>query len=178
MKSKTQIKRLTRISLLAALMCVIAPLALPIGALPLTLGSFCLYLIALLISPWEGVLAVCVYLTVGMLGIPVFSGFCGGVQMLVSPTGGFLLAYLPAVFFASFLASKVRTSHVYRALSLFGGTVLLYVGGGVGYVFFAGMPFDFSLFLLLLPFFLGEVLKVAAALLIFARLAPFFEKRS
>ena len=179
MKNKARIKRLTRISLAAALMCVIAPLSLPLGVFPLTLSSFCLYLVALGFRPLDGVLTVLIYLSVGFLGLPVFSGFTGGAQVLVSPTGGFLVSYIPAVFVASLIASASASSSAWRrGTALLAGMLLLYVGGSIGYLFTTGTVLDASLFLLLLPFLFADLLKMVAALVVFTHLAPFLKKTS
>ena len=176
MKSKA-LGRLTRISLAAALMCVIAPLALPIGPIPLTLGTFCLFLIPLCFRPSDSFLTVLVYIAVGALGLPVFSGFTGGAQAFVGPTCGFLFAFPFASFLISFIGGGLGGRLARRLCALLLGTVFLYVCGGIGYLWVMNVPFDRSLLFLFLPLLLGELLKMAVSLFVFARLAPFLQKK-
>ena len=177
MKANGRLGRLTRISLAAAFMCVLAPLSFPIGIIPFTLASFCLYLIALCFRPIDAFLTLLLYIAVGMLGLPVFSGFTGGAQVFVGPTGGFLLAYPLAALLISVLSGGEKSNRVSRLLALFLGTVLLYVCGVIGYVFIGGVPFDFSVCLLFLPLLLIDFLKMAASLILFSRLYPFLKKK-
>ncbi|MBR6795515.1 MAG: biotin transporter BioY [Clostridia bacterium] len=176
MKSKA-LGHLTRISLAAALMCVVAPLALPIGPIPLTLGTFCLFLISLCFRPSDAFLTVLVYIAVGALGLPVFSGFMGGAQAFVGPTCGFLLAFPLALFLISFVGGGFGGRIVRRLCALLLGTVFLYICGAIGYLWVMNVPLDRSLLLLLLPLLLGELPKMAVSLFVFARFAPFFQKR-
>lgn len=177
MNNKSKLSRLTRISLCAAFMCVIAPLALPLSAIPLTFGTFCLYLIALSFCPFDAFLTVLVYVAVGALGLPVFSGFTGGAQMLIGPTGGFLLAYPLTALLISLLANRKKTGNVRRLFALFCGTALLYACGLIGYLLVTDSPFDLSLFALFAPLFLSDFVKMTASLFVFLRLRPFLEKK-
>ena len=177
MKKNRRLFRLTKIALATAFMCVIAPISLPLGAIPFTLGSLCLYLIALSFSPMDTFLTVFLYIAVGLLGLPVFSGFTGGVQALVSPTGGFLLAYPFTALLISYIGGGFRGHFARRSIALLLGTVFLYVCGVIGYLFVTGAQFDLALSVLFLPLFLADLLKVAAALFVFTRLSPFLERK-
>lgn len=178
MKTSSQIGRLTAVALAAAFMCVLSPFSFPIGALSMSLGSFCLYLIALLFRPSDAFFAVLLYLTVGFLGLPVFAGFSGGAQMLFGATGGFLLAYPFAALLISSLSGVGRVhSIVWRSISLLLGTLFLYAGGSIGYFAVTGVPLGSAVIAAVLPFVFGDLLKMAAAFLIFSRLSPFLMKK-
>ncbi len=93
-------RRLTLCALFAALMCVLSPIALPLGAVPLSLGLLGVLITASTLSPAYAALSVAVFLALGTVGIPVFSGGMSGAAMLISPLGGYLWSYLllaPAV---------------------------------------------------------------------------------
>ena len=177
MKKNVCFSRLTRIPLAAAFMCVIAPLALPIGGIPFTLGTFSLYLIALCFSPIDAFAILVLYIGIGAVGMPVFSGFSGGAQMLIGPTGGFLLAYPFVSFLISFVGGGYKGGFARWFFALLLGTILLYVCGGIVYLFVTDTPFCISILWLFLPLFIADFLKMAAALFIFLRLAPFLEKK-
>ena len=80
--------------LLAALMASSAWIALPIGAVPITLQLFVVVLAALLLPPRWAAASMGVYLALGALGAPVFAGGRGGLGVLVGPTGGYLFGFL------------------------------------------------------------------------------------
>lgn len=147
--------------LLAAVLCVLAPLAVPMGPVPVTLATLGVYLAAGLLGPARGVTAVGVYLLLGALGVPVFAGFSGGVQQLVGVTGGFLWGYLPCVAMAGWLSHRISLR--WLPLWLFCGTVALYAIGCGWYVWQTGAPLWSALAAVALPCLPGEIVKILVA---------------
>ena len=87
-------KDMTLVAVMAALICVAGPLTVAVGPIPLSLCSFAVYLAGAVLGVKRGALAVALYLLIGAIGVPVFSGFSGGLQKLVGVTGGYLAGYL------------------------------------------------------------------------------------
>jgi hypothetical protein len=75
-------------AVMAAVLCVLGPLTVPIGAVPISLANFVICLTAWLLGPKFGTLSVVIYLVLGAIGIPVFSGYGAGLAKLAGPTGG------------------------------------------------------------------------------------------
>ena len=90
---------MVRTALFSGILCVLAPVALPVpgSPVPLSLATFAVYLTGMILGTKQGVLSVLVYLFLGTVGLPVFSGFSGGIGILLGPTGGYLLGYIPCV---------------------------------------------------------------------------------
>ena len=85
-------------AVMAAVLCVLGPLTVPIGAVPISLANFVICLTAWLLGPKFGTLSVVIYLALGAIGIPVFSGYGAGLAKLAGPTGGYLVGYLLLAF--------------------------------------------------------------------------------
>ena len=82
--------------LAAALICVIAVWQIPLPAgVPLTFQVFAVAFAGYTLGCFRGTLAALVDIAVGALGLPVFSGFMGGVSVLAGPSGGFVFGFLP-----------------------------------------------------------------------------------
>lgn len=91
--------------LVAALLCASAWIAIPVGAVPVTLQVFVVLLAALLLPPaWAGA-ALGAYLLLGAIGAPVFSAGQGGLGVLAGPTGGYLIGFLVAAVAGSLVRS-------------------------------------------------------------------------
>jgi biotin transport system substrate-specific component len=113
----------------AAILCVVAPLAIPIGPVPISLATFVIYLAAAVLNWKYGTLAVVVYVALGLVGLPVFSGFTGGIPKLIGPTGGFIAGYiLMALVIGLIITKNARKKWSYPAAMAL-GTVVLYVCG-------------------------------------------------
>ena len=102
------IVELTMAALHTAVFCILAPhtLYLPFSPVGITLGSFLLYLTGMLLGPKLGCVSIGLYLCMGFVGLPVFSGYTAGVGVLMGPTGGFLIGYLLCVAIVGVFSEK------------------------------------------------------------------------
>lgn len=152
-------------ALMTAALCILAPLSVPIGPVPITLAVLVIALFPYLIGWKLSVLSVALYLIIGAIGLPVFSGFEGGVQKLVGPTGGYLIGYVPFVLAAGVFIEKTDK----RALHLFGlaiGLFLCYALGTVWLSIHLKIGIGSALSKAVLPFLPFDTVKLVLALVI------------
>lgn len=83
------------IAAFAAVITVCAWISVP-AAVPFTLQTFAVFLAVGLLGGKRGTIAVAVYILLGAVGVPVFSGFNGGLGALLGITGGYILGFLAA----------------------------------------------------------------------------------
>lgn len=100
---KIPTKTIVTCGLLVALLVVSCFFTIPIGPVPFTLQTAVIILMALLLTPGQAAACCGVYLLMGAVGLPVFSGMTGGFGKILGPTGGFLVSYPIAVAFASLM---------------------------------------------------------------------------
>lgn len=163
------------IGVFAALMAVVhfAP-PIPVGnvGIPITLGTLGAGLAGLILGPWRGFAAVTLWMVMGLIGLPLFSGFRGGLGIMAGPSAGYILAYPVAALLTGFVAIWVIRSARRRRWALWFG-----VGGWVAAMIsyrvlgIAGMALnlDVSLaeaFVMDLPFWPGDTLKAVLAAVI------------
>ena len=79
---------ITVTALMTAVTCILAPLSIPIGPVPISLTNLAIYISLYLLGWKRGTISYLIYLLIGLVGIPVFSGFTGGPAKLAGPTGG------------------------------------------------------------------------------------------
>ena len=84
-RSKTY--EITMTALMAAVTCILAPLSIPIGPVPISFTNLAIYLSLYLLGWKKGTISYLIYLLLGLVGLPVFSGFTGGPSKLAGPTG-------------------------------------------------------------------------------------------
>ena len=77
-------------ALMAAVTCILAPMSIPIGPVPISLTNLAIYLSLYLLGWKWGTVSYLVYVVIGAVGVPVFSGFTGGLGKLAGPTGGYI----------------------------------------------------------------------------------------
>lgn len=156
-------KNLAVTAITAAVLCVFSPFSLPLGAVPLSLATLAVCLISCLSPPKQSVTAVIIYILLGAAGLPVFSSFTGGFQQLAGLTGGYIIGYIPCSFVISFLINRFEDSKIIYPMSMTSGIAVCYLFGTVWYSFQTGTGFVESLAVCVLPFIIGDIIKIIAA---------------
>ena len=172
-KGKASSKVVSAISLIAistALMCALSPLSIPLQPVAITLATLALYAIGALLPFKLAAFPILLYLILGFLGLPVFSNFQGGAQVILGPTGGFLMGYLPCILVESLLISLFPSKKWMYPLSMVLGTILLYTFGTLWIVFYGGYEITKALTVCVLPFLLFDALKIVIASVVGIRL--------
>ena len=93
-------------ALMTAVTCILAPLSIPIGPVPISLTNFAIYLSLYLLDWKKGTISYILYLLLGLVGLPVFSGFTGGIGKLAGPTGGYIIGFIPMAIIAGIVIDK------------------------------------------------------------------------
>lgn len=171
--------RLVLSALFTALIVVGSYLTIPFIPVPLVLANFFALLAGLLLGPLWGGVAVLLYLVLGAAGLPVFSGGSGGFGHFASPTGGFLVGYLLSAIAAGLVVHGLkgrRTSPGLGRLALAGilGLIVLYAIGLPWFqaVLAAKFATLWAAFLFMSPYLVGDLVKVAAAVILSRSLLP------
>lgn len=154
------------IAIMSALLAVCSFIAIPVGALPVTLQTFAVFVCVGILGKKRGTVSVLIYILLGVIGIPVFSGFQGGLSVLMGPTGGFIAGFLPAVFVAGLIMEKTGRKIPFMIVSFFAGTAICYICGIFWYIFvFSGGKSDFvsALTLCVLPYIIPDIIKITLA---------------
>lgn len=159
---------LARCAFFSALMCICGWISIPLGNLSFTLQTFALFLALLTLGGKGGTAAVTVYLTLGAVGLPVFSGFRGGIGALLGVTGGYLWGFLVAclVFWliTGIYGARAKIPAVLTAI------LSVYVCGTVWFMVYAPSGFWFILAQSVLPYLIPDAIKIFLAFWIARRL--------
>ena len=92
--TNNKVQRLAIIAISTAFLAVASQLTIPLPLVPLTLQTLAVGIIATLLKPLDSILAICLYLVLGAIGVPVFAGGAAGFGVILGPTGGFLIGFL------------------------------------------------------------------------------------
>ena len=128
----TTVRSIVLVAAFAALVIVGAIFSFPAPwnpVVPFTLATLFVILSGMLLGPWRGLAVVGLYLLLGIVGLPVFAGGSGGPQVLVGPTGGFLIGYALAAFLAGLIVRLGGGSRVSLVLAAVVGTLAIYLPG-------------------------------------------------
>lgn len=160
-------KQLTLTGLMAAVLCIMGPLSLPvpISPVPVSMGTFAVYLTVYILGMKKGLISILIYLLLGLAGLPVFTGFSGGPAKVFGPTGGYLVGYLFMGMLIGFVTDRWRRDYMAIFLGMLAGTAVLYLFGTIWLAQQAGMSFGTALAAGVLPFIPGDMVKILLAIL-------------
>jgi len=172
---RTFITGLVLTALFAALISAGAFITVPIGPVPFVLQNFFTLLSGLVLGPFLGAAAVCLFILAGVIGVPVFSnnGSPMGIARLMGPTGGFYLGYLLGAIVAGLVLGFPKQGEKIRvwrlALAVVLGVFTVYIPGLFRLKFFLDTwPKTFAAGFF--PFLIGDAVKGVVAALIAPRL--------
>jgi biotin transport system substrate-specific component len=127
------VRDMTLIALFAALMAVSAWITVP-GPVPFTLQTMGVFVSVGLLGGRRGTLAVALYLLLGAVGAPVFSGFRGGVGALLGTTGGYLTGFLLSALVMWGMTKLFGSGTAALAAAMAAGLLVCYVFGTAWFV--------------------------------------------
>lgn len=173
-KKRFSTRDLVYVAVFTALMAICAWIAIP-TTVPFTLQTLGVFLAVGLLGGRRGSLAVLVYLLLGAVGAPVFSGFTGGIGALAGTTGGYILGFLLCALTMWALEAALRRRLWVFALGMALGLIVCYAFGTAWYMaVYTQANGPVSLWAVLgwcvFPFLIPDFLKMALALAITARL--------
>lgn len=150
---------------MTAVLCIIGPitLAIPISPVPISLATLAIYFAVYILGMKKGTISCLLYLFIGFVGLPVFSSFTGGVGKLFGPTGGYLIGYIFMAVISGFFIEKWQKNRYMQILGMVLGTIVCYLFGTIWLSMQAGMSFLAALGVGVVPFILGDMVKIVAA---------------
>ena len=158
-------------ALFTAVIAVCAQIVIPTPFFPITMQVFGIALCGYTMGVKNSAYSVMAYLLLGMLGAPIFSGFCGGFHHITDPSGGFVVGFLP---FVLICGASVK-SHSVLIKILFGviGLVVMYIFGLAYFCYSTGNGvFSPAIFL-----FIGTFIKDFVSILLAIYISVVIRKR-
>lgn len=161
-KKLFSVREISLIALFAAVIAISSWIAVP-AAVPFTMQTFAVFFAAAVLGTKCGTAAVIVYILLGAVGLPVFSGFKGGVGVLFSATGGYIIGFIFAALVCGTLMKRFKKSLLSSVLSMAAGLAVCYVFGSAWFAFLHGVNFFAAVASCVLPFVIFDILKIVFA---------------
>lgn len=160
-------KALTLIGIMTGITCILGPLsiAIPLSPVPISFTTLALYFSTIILGWKKGTISCLVYLLIGLVGIPVFSGFTAGPGKLFGPTGGYLVSFVFMVLIGGYFVEQFPGKiHMY-ALGMILGTLITYSFGSIWLAYQANLSLYEALIAGVLLYIPGDIAKIIIALI-------------
>lgn len=163
MKKQSALFNMTSCALMAALMCVLCPVSIPIGPVPISLSVLVILVTVVVLGTWQALVSYTVYLLLGAVGMPVFTGFQGGLAKMAGPTGGYLLGFWLMILIGGIIMERSKRNLWLTMLGMAVGVAVDYVFGTAWFVLQTGSTLTHALEVCVYPFIPLDLLKIVAA---------------
>ena len=167
---KSNVSNLVRDALMLGILVCLSQISVTLPtAVPITLQTLAIYLIACLLTPTHAFYTVRCYLIMGAIGLPVFSHFNSGMGALLGPTGGFLFSFPIMALVMSTMITHDRSlkGHI---LAMIIGTAITYGLGSIYFMYTMKAALLSTLMTCVFPFLLGDALNIAVSCMIALKL--------
>ena len=156
---------MTACALMAALMCVLCPVSIPIGPIPISLSILIIIVTTMVLGTWRALVSYTVYLLLGAVGIPVFSGFQGGLAKLAGPTGGYLVGFFLIIAIGGMVMELTKGNLIMTMLAMAVGVAADYVLGTAWFMLQTESTLAHALEVCVYPFIPFDLAKIVVGVL-------------
>ena len=171
--SLSNTRNLVLCAMCAAITCILAPLSIPLaGGVPVSLATFAVMLSGVLLGGPLGALSQLIYVLLAAVGLPVLAGWTGGLGIVLGMTGGYIIGYIPCAWLTGLIykkygeTAKKPVKILFMILGMTAGNIVLYVIGTAWFMFITEMTLEASLAACVIPFIPGNIIKMAAVIII------------
>ena len=174
-KQRSKTYDLVYVSIFVVLIAVCSWISIPL-TVPVTLQTFGVFIAVGLLGGKRGTLAVLVYILMGAIGIPVFSGFTGGIGILAGTTGGYIVGFLFSALLMWGMEKLFGKDTKVLAGSMILGLAVCYAVGTLWFMaVYAASSGAAGIFTVLgwcvFPFIIPDIAKIVLALILTKRLS-------
>jgi biotin transport system substrate-specific component len=152
----------------AALTSLLAQVAVPLYPVPITGQTLAVLLVGATLGAARGALSLALYAVLGIVGLPVFSDYGSGVDVILGPTGGYIIGFIVSAALVGWLSERAWERRILKALATFAAGTLVVFAVGLPWLAIAlGLDLTQTLNGGLFPFLIGGAIKalIAAGLL-------------
>jgi biotin transport system substrate-specific component len=150
-------------AIFAAVTAVLSQVTIPLPVIPITGQTLAVGIAATILGSRYGTVAILIYILLGAVGMPVFSGASGGVQVLVGKSGGYITGFILTAFVTGLILEKTRFTMINAIIANLVGMVITLVVGTVQLKYVMDIPWEQAIAFGVTPFLVGGVIKAVLA---------------
>lgn len=180
--SNRRIKDMVLIALFSAIIVICSLITIP-SAIPFTLQTFAVFLCLNIIGAKKGIISILIYIFLGVVGLPVFSGFNGGIGALLNVTGGYIIGFIfsALTFWLVTSVFNKKSRKIINLIASFMGLIVCYIFGTLWYILLfikngEAINFISAFTICVLPFIIPDILKIVLSVVISEKINKFITK--
>lgn len=179
-KTFLTVQDMVLIAVFTAIIAVCSWITVPgvAGQVPFTLQTFAVFVTAGVLGVKKGMVSLIVYVLLGLAGVPVFSGFTGGVGVIIGPTGGYIIGFFGSVLLIGVImnVAKEKNETVKIAVSVIAmilGDLACFAVGTAWFMVVTSTNLVGALTMCVIPFIIPDIVKIILATIIVSRIKKY-----
>ncbi|MCD8325692.1 MAG: biotin transporter BioY [Lachnospiraceae bacterium] len=140
-------------------------MSIPIGPIPVSLTNLVLYLTLYVLGMKKGTLSFLIYLLIGAVGLPVFSGYTGGLAKLTGATGGYLVGFIFITLMGGYVIDHWMDKYWLHFIAYVVSTAICYALGTAWFVYLMQCTLGYALSVCVMPFIIVDICKMVIGIL-------------
>lgn len=164
--SNKKARSISLIALFSAIIVICSLITIP-SAIPFTLQTFAIFLCLNILCAKKGLISIIIYILLGIVGLPVFSGFNSGIGALLNVTGGYIIGFIFSAL-TFWLVTELFNKKPRKTINLiasFAGLIVCYIFGTLWYILLFikngdTISFTSAFTICVLPFIIPDILKI------------------
>lgn len=175
---KISIRDISHVGIFSAITAVCAQISIPMPyGVPMTLQTFAILLAGIILGSKKGALSAVIYVLIGIVGVPVFANFTGGLGIVIGPTGGFIISFPISAFIAGMSRGKNRklANILMRAMA---GTAINFLCGTIFFCLVMRSGIKTAFMACAIPFIPAEIIKIITAAILGKNINSLLNKNS
>ena len=180
--SNRRIKDMVLIALFSAIIVICSLITIP-SAIPFTLQTFAVFLCLNILGAKKGIISILIYIFLGVVGLPVFSNFNGGIGALLNVTGGYIIGFIfsALTFWLVTSVFNKKSRKIINLIASFMGLIVCYIFGTLWYILLfikngEAINFISAFTICVLPFIIPDILKIVLSVVISEKINKFITK--
>ncbi|MDR3270382.1 MAG: biotin transporter BioY [Peptococcaceae bacterium] len=174
--NENTLRKFVYAAMFAALTAIGAYIVIPFQPVPITLQNLFTFLAAVLLGGKWGALSQLIYVLLGIIGLPVFAGGKAGLGTLFGPTGGYIIGFVIGAYVLGKIAElRRRKGTLWILLAIVAGEIVIYTVGTLWLSFVSHISLSKALLLGVVPFIIGDLLKILITLYLAPRLSKYMK---
>lgn len=151
------------IALFAAIIGILAQVVIPLPLIPITGQTLAIGLAATILGSRHGTYTTLLYIIIGAIGVPVYAQMTAGFGVIVGPTGGFLIGFIPTVWFIGYYLEKTAFTLPHALIANLLGMFITLIFGTAWLKVSANLSWSAAFIAGFAPFIIGGILKAVLA---------------
>ena len=165
---RTSISDIVYIAMFTAIIAVCSQISIPLGVVPFTLQTLGVFIASAILGCKRGVICVFVYIVLGLVGVPVFAGFSGGIGTIVSPNFGYIVGFIFTALIVGLGTKFFGKKLIPLIISMILGLIVCYVFGTICFMTVYningnGINLGVALGYCVIPFIIPDICKIIAS---------------